>query len=110
MEIPEAREHPEYQTYSVNWQGIDLEIRHCPCWFSMLEDGPVTQHIEICTEGKRILPITETGYRSHFMNGADALAVFNHDPVKFVLHWLDEAAKNSAWKRREEADRHGSLF
>lgn len=110
METPETREQAEYQIYSINWRGIDLDIRHCLCWFSMLEDGFVTQHIEIQTEGKRILPITETGYRSHFMNGAEALAAFNHDPVEFVLHWLDEAAKDPAWKRREEADRQGSLF
>jgi hypothetical protein len=70
----------------------------------------VTQHIEIRNEGKRMLPITETGYRSHFMNGAEALAAFNYDPVEFVLYWLDEAAKDPAWKRREEADRQGSLF
>ncbi len=44
------------------------------------------------------------------MNGAEALAAFNYEPVEFVLHWLDEAAKDPAWKGREEADRQGSLF
>jgi hypothetical protein len=76
----------------------------------MPDDGFVTQHIEIRSEGKRILPFTETGYRSHFMNGAEALAEFSYDPVEFVLHWLEEAAQDPAWKRREEADRQGSLF
>ncbi|WP_299555984.1 hypothetical protein [uncultured Tateyamaria sp.] len=110
METPETCERSEYHVFKANWHGVDLEVRHCPSWFSMLEDGFVTQHIEIRTERKRILPITETGYRSHFMNGAEALAAFNNDPVEFVLHWLDEAAKDPAWKRREEADRQGSLF
>ena len=110
METPEFRERVEYQISTANWRGIGLEIRHCPNWFSMPEDGFVTQHIEIRSEGKRILPVTETGYRSHFMNGAEALAEFNYDPVEFVLFWLDEAAKDPAWKRREEADRQGSLF
>ncbi len=76
----------------------------------MPDDGFITQHIEIRSQDKRILPITETGYRSHFMNGSEALAEFNHDPVEFVLWWLEEAAKDPNWKRREEADRQGSLF
>lgn len=76
----------------------------------MPEDGFVNQHIETRSEGKRILPITETGYRSHFMNGAEALTAFNYDPVEFVLAWLDEAAEDPAWKRRAEAVRQRTLF
>lgn len=110
METPEASERAEYQIHTANWRGIGLEVRHCPCWFSMPEEGFVTQHLEIRTEDKRKLPITATGYRSHFMNGAEALAAFNYDPVEFVLHWFEEAANDPAWKRREEADRQGSLF
>lgn len=74
MENPENREHAEYEIYSVSWRGMDLEIRHCPCWLSMPDDKFVTQHLEIRSTSKRILPITETGYRSHFINGANALA------------------------------------
>jgi hypothetical protein len=110
METPEHRERAEYTAYVAVWQGIDLEIRHCPSWLPSTEDGFVTQHIEIRSEAKRILPITETGYRSHFMNGAEALAEFNYDPIEFVLSWLDEAAKDPSWKRRDEADRQGNLF
>lgn len=114
MEAPETAEVPgeraEYQTYATTWEGIELEIRHCRSWFAMPEDGFVTQHIEIRSQEKRILPITETGYRSHFLNGADALVEFHHDPVAFVLWMLDEAAKDPAWKRREFEDRQGSLF
>ena len=110
MENPENREHAEYEIFSVSWRGVDLEIRHCPCWLSMPDDEFVTQHLEIRSTSKRILPITETGYRSHFINGANALAEFNNDPVEFVLWWLDEAAKASSWTQREEDDRQGSLF
>lgn len=113
MNAIENSEHPdraEYQTFTTTWEGIALEIRHCPCWFSALEDDFVTQHIEIRSQDKRLLPITETGYRSHFMNGTYALAEFDNDPVAFVLWWLDEAAKDPNWKRKEEDDRQGLLF
>ena len=113
MEKPqenETLERAEYLVYAATWEGILLEIRHCPCWFSMPDDDFVTQHIEIRSQDKRLLPITETGYRSHFMNGDEALAEFDNDPVAFVLWWLDEAAKDPLWKRKEEDDRQGSLF
>lgn len=106
----ETPERPEYLTYAATWQGIPLEVRHCPCWFSMPDDDFVTQHIEIRSPDNRILPVTDTGYRSHFMSGAEALAEFNHDPVEFVRWWLDEAAKDPAWQRRENDDRQGNLF
>ncbi|MBV1864925.1 MAG: hypothetical protein KUG74_10870 [Rhodobacteraceae bacterium] len=102
-------EATEYQTYQSDWLGIKLEIRHCPSWLSS-HGEMTTQHIEIRSEGKVALPITETGYRSHFMNGAEALAQFNYDPVEFVLWWLEDAAKDPKWKRHEEAARQYSLF
>jgi len=113
MEKPQQIEIPErgeYLVHVASWQGIELQIRHCPIWFSSGDDDFVTQHIEIRSQNNRILPITETGYRSHFMNGAEALTEFDNDPVAFVLWWLDEEAKNLAWKRKDEADRQGSLF
>jgi len=102
-------ETTETQTYQVEWQGIALEIRHCPSWLSTNSEM-TTQHIEICSEGRVALPVTETGYRSHFMNGADSLAEFDNDPVAFVHFWLDDAAKDKAWLAQVEAARQYSLF
>lgn len=110
METPENRERAEYESFRTSWRGIVLEVRYCPCWFSMPEDDFVTQHLEIRSQYKRPLPITDTGYRSHFMNGAEALAEFDNDPVAFVLWWLEETAKDPSWKRKEEEARQGSLF
>lgn len=110
MEKRKTVERAEYETHSATWRGIRLEIRHCPGWFSSAGDDFVIQHIEIRSEDKRMLPITNTGYRSYFMIGAEALIDFDHDPVELVLWWLDEAATDPKWKRREEEDRQGSLF
>lgn len=102
-------EQPIYQTYYSAWLGIPLEIHHCPSWLSS-HGKMTTQHIEIHSEGKVALPVTETGYRSHFMNGAEALAEFNNDPVEFVLWWLELAAKSEEWLAKVEAGRQYSLF
>lgn len=110
METSENRERAEYESFRTSWRGIDLEDRYCPCWFSMPEDDFVTQHVEIRSQYKRPLPITDTGYRSHFMNGAEALTEFENDPVAFVLWWLNEAAKSPEWRAKEEADRQLSFF
>lgn len=110
MENKERDRQAEYEEHTVTWRGIELEIRHCHNWLPNNASPFVTQHIEIRSADKRLLPITETGYRSHFLNGAEALAEFDHDPVAFVLWWLDEAAKDPSWQRREFEDRQGSLF
>jgi len=110
METPIEGERIDYQSYRAEWQGIGLEIRHCPRWFGSERDDFLTQHIEIRSDGRVVLPITETGYRSHFLNGAEALAEFDHDPVAFVLWWLDDAAQSKEWQAQVEASRQGSLF
>ncbi|PCH75120.1 MAG: hypothetical protein COC12_01865 [Rhodobacteraceae bacterium] len=110
MERPnDLPEQPEYQTYRTEWQGIGLEIRHCSRW--LCSSGElITQHVEVRSAGKVPLPITDTGYRSHFMHGAEALLEFDDDPVGFMVWWLDEAAKSKEWKQKVEADRQFELF
>lgn len=49
------------QKYSIAWRGIALEISYTP------EAFIATDHVEIRTEGRIPLPVTETGYRSHFV-------------------------------------------
>jgi hypothetical protein len=112
MEKPadhETPRQPEYQSYQTDWQGIELKIRHCQRWLCS-HGEMITQHVEIRSEDKVALPITDTGYRSHFMNGADALAEFDNDPVEFVHCWLDEAAKSKKWLAYIEAARQYPLF
>ena len=83
----EGQRRPEYQFFNVTWQGIDLDIRHCDRWLCSTSEH-IIQHIEIRSADKVPLPITNTGYRSCFLNGADALAELDKDPVQYVLWWL----------------------
>lgn len=94
------------QTFTARWAEIDLLISFERKWFG----GDFTSHLEIrSAEPERApLPITETGYRSHFCPAAvidDA-----GGPVAFVLAWLDQAARSPSWKAGEVARRQLSLF
>ncbi|SNZ20069.1 hypothetical protein [Cohaesibacter gelatinilyticus] len=109
MRSPETSLEPDcptYEAFQLTWHGIGLTVRHSPAWYQQQQDGFVTQHIEVISDDRVPLPITETGYRSHFMNGQDALGEFEGDPVAFVNWWLDEAAQSPDWL----ASRQLSLF
>lgn len=54
------------------------------------------------------LPITETGYRSHFVE--PGVIETHGGPAAYVLAWLDEAAKDALWIERDLAARQFSLF
>lgn len=103
-------ERDETFKFETNWQGIDVGISYCPRWLCSDGDELITQHIEIRSAEKTALPITGTGYRSCFLNGADALMDFDHDPVAYVLAWLDETSQAKTWKDHMEKSRQGNLF
>lgn len=87
------------------WNGIliSLDYRH--------KRWDVIDHIEIKTIAPPDvpLPITETGYRSHFFH-SDALEPYNNDPVAYISALLDDAAKHPAWKKQNIDARQYSLF
>ena len=42
------------------------------------------------------LPVTETGYRSHFIAAAELAAAGG--PARYVLAWLDREARTKRWQ------------
>jgi hypothetical protein len=77
------------EQHKITWRGIALTISFTPDWLS------VADHLEIETEGRVPLPVTETGYRSHFM--AKGSIESYGGPVAFVTDWLDSEAKRLGW-------------
>lgn len=77
------------EQHKITWRGIALTITFTPDWLG------VTAHLEIETEGRIPLPVTETGYRSHFMPVGSIEAYGG--PVAFVTDWLDSEAKRIGW-------------
>lgn len=78
---------PERRSVRIVWRGVTLEVRHTQNW---LRTG--LDHIEIEATPRTPLPITETGYRSHFIEPRD-LADYE-DAADLVRFWLDRAGKD----------------
>ena len=93
------------QTYRLTWQGIEIEATYTPLKWGVIA------HLEIhCIAPERArLPITETGYRSHF-HQPGSMEGLGGDVVAQVTAWLDEEAAKPAWRAYVEAGRQGELF
>lgn len=93
------------------WNGVTISISYEPRWLSLSDDyGLDTAHLEIeaIAPERAPLPITETGYRSHFTT-ASAVAAMG-GPVALVRTWLDEEAATPAWRQQADAARQFALF
>ena len=77
------------EQHQIIWRGIRLTVTFAPEKFGMVD------HIELLTEDRSPLPVTETGYRSYFLMVG---VVQGHGgPVAFVTAWLDHEAKRMGW-------------
>lgn len=88
----------------IDWQGISLSVE-----FTSNRFGTSVHHLEIHVlqpEGA-VIPITDTGYRSHFFSEPLETVA---EVETYLRTWLDSAALASDWKRRQEAARQFSLF
>jgi hypothetical protein len=92
-----------YITHHITWRGMAITIRHATGW-------PIAEydHIEVISENDQPLPITETGYRSHFLPSVDTVEY--DDAIGYVTAWLNHEAKSSDWKARKEKETQMSLF
>ncbi len=83
------------------WEGVEITV-------SIVTGWPIAEycHIEIYCEEK--LPITATGYRSHFMVLKKLEPYDSH--IEFVTNWLDENALSKEWQANVEQSRQGDLF
>lgn len=98
-------------TQRIDWHGITVEVAYEPDWLDMGDEyeGP-TAHLQIrSVDPERApLPITESGYRSHFL---PASAVTDAGgPLAFARAWLDEVAQSKAWVASVEEARQFELF
>ena len=83
-------------TYRIVWRDILIVILH---ELDYLWNG--TSHIEVhVVRPKRApIPITETGYRSHFIDTLELISAGG--AVTFVTAWLDRGAESKAWQKHE---------
>lgn len=101
-----------YDITRLDWQGILIEVRYCKSWSPAYERiyGHGMSHIEVeaIEPAGGFLPITDTGYRSHFIPAPEVEEVGG--AAAYVLEALEAAASDRKWKEREAAARQYSLF
>ena len=77
------------EKHSITWRGIEIEITFTPEKFGMAD------HIELRSDGKTPLPVTETGYRSIFLT-CGQVADYG-GAAAIVTAWLDHEAEQTGW-------------
>lgn len=92
------------------WDSINIQITYNPDYSEVFREvyGRPLAHLEIESENRQRLPMTETGYRSHFTAAAEIEAYGT--PVDFVELWLEETAKNKEWQEYKKERQQLSLF
>ncbi|MBI1262751.1 MAG: hypothetical protein GC184_13615 [Rhizobiales bacterium] len=94
---------------TIDWQGIALSVAYEPNWLSMEGEYTVAHlQIEAVAPERAPLPITETGYRSHFLSPEEITEAGG--AVAYARAWLDYAAQSPEWRKHMEAARQMSLF
>ena len=102
---------PHRSRYEIEWMNpvtnetVRIRITHAREYLSSGSD-----HLEIeSIKPKRApLPITETGYRSHFILALDLIN--SGGPVTFVTAWINQEAKGKAWTKSAVVKAQGDLF
>ncbi|MCF6291873.1 MAG: hypothetical protein L3J04_00610 [Robiginitomaculum sp.] len=93
--------------YKIHWCGIEIEACYKPRDF-----GGSIAHPEIksINPPRAPLPMTETGYKSHFHPIGTIEKIYDGDVVACVIDWLDKEAQSKTWKEYAAAARQGELF
>ena len=87
------------------WNGINISVRHQRDYISKGWD-----HIELRVVAPKgaILPITTTGYLSHFLDPRELKAA--DGASAFFKAWLDRESKSKKWREADAKSRQLDLF
>ena len=92
-------------THTLVWRDVTCRVRHTPTYLSK-----GWSHIEIIVQRPKgaPLPITQSGYCSHFLD-QDQLATAG-GPVRFFQEWIEREARSKTWHQIDFRSRQGDLF
>jgi len=93
---------------TITWENIEIEILYIASKYKFYEEiyGHAMSHIEIRCNEK--LPITDTGYRSHFILEPNIREYGGVE--KFIIDWLNDESKSEEWKAIKTRSDQYSLF
>jgi len=106
----ELKGEPVIEIHHLHWQGIHITIEYEENWSTVMIEhyGSSRAHIGVRSQDKVQLPITDTGYRSHFEFYKDIEEAGG--VVKFVRLWLDAEALDPKWIEHVDLSRQMDLF
>ena len=90
----------------LEWQGIILSVSAQRGYAGV--EGLTHLSIHVLEPSTSKLPITETGYRSHFLSEAQVAEWGG--PLGYVRAWLDAEAATPKWRALEAPSRQLDLF
>ena len=100
----------QIETHMLIWQGITIEITWEAYW--LFPPGADRAPAHLCIHSlipeRAPLPMTETGYRSHFTTRETVAEAGG--PVAFIQAWLEAAAQSPAWRKHVAEAMQPSLF
>mgnify|MGYP001769057729 CR=1 FL=1 len=91
------------QTFRLEWRGIGITVAYRPRCY-----GGIIAHLELHADGRAPIPITGTGYRSHFIPCGEVEA--HGGALAYVSAWLFEAEKQPEWCERQAKEQQMVLF
>jgi len=86
----------------IKWDGRTLRLSYSSEYWSGVA------HLEIHSEDGEPLPITETGYKSHFFMTDDPPDM--EEIITFVTQWLEKEAKSKQWRTYIAQSQQMELF
>lgn len=89
-----TKARPRKSVEKFTWRGIEMSATHSPNYISA---GWSHIELRVVKPKGRPVPITDTGYLSHFLDEADLKAAGG--PVAFFRAWLDREADSKAYRK-----------
>lgn len=87
----------------IQWDGRDIRLSYEPRRWSVID------HLAIQSVDGEPMPISETGYKSHYFGPCDPILSMD-EVIDMVREWMDEEATKPAWKNYVIQSRQLSLF
>jgi hypothetical protein len=90
-------------TITITWESRQVRLSYHPRRFTAID------HVEVQSLDGQPLPISETGYRSHFFGPVEpALPI--EDVTAMMMGWLNSEAAKAEWQSYLKDSQQLSLF